>query len=144
MEAPIWYARKYGCVCRSYTPEEGLVGRTESPLWKDLLFSSCPAPSFLSALLFFAGAGFVTDNLWGSRKFLHVSEWLEIAPWTQKRGFGGRISESSISLRAERFSRASSKTRHQNLNWQRFGKNTLARTDLDRNQHHHHSFGNGI
>lgn len=33
---------------------------------------------FLSALLFFAGAGFVTDNLWGSRKFLHVSEWLEI------------------------------------------------------------------
>ncbi|CAL1139877.1 unnamed protein product, partial [Cladocopium goreaui] len=33
---------------------------------------------FLSALLFFAGAGFVTDNMWGSRKFLHVNEWLEI------------------------------------------------------------------
>ena len=33
---------------------------------------------FLSALLFFAGAGFVTDNMWGSRKFLHFSEWLEI------------------------------------------------------------------
>ncbi|CAE7368516.1 unnamed protein product [Symbiodinium microadriaticum] len=33
---------------------------------------------FLSALLFFAGAGFVTDNMWGSRKFLHFSEWMEI------------------------------------------------------------------
>jgi len=33
---------------------------------------------FLSALLFFAGAGFVTDNMSGSRKFLHVNEWLEI------------------------------------------------------------------
>ncbi|CAJ1384837.1 unnamed protein product [Effrenium voratum] len=33
---------------------------------------------FLSALLFFAGAGFVIDNMYGSRKFLHLSEWLEI------------------------------------------------------------------
>ncbi|CAJ1438716.1 unnamed protein product, partial [Effrenium voratum] len=36
---------------------------------------------FLSALLFFAGAGFVIDNMYGSRKFLHLSEWLEIVAW---------------------------------------------------------------
>ena len=40
-------------------------------------FNYLPKP-FLSALLFFAGAGFVTDNMWGSRKFLHFSEWMEI------------------------------------------------------------------
>lgn len=33
---------------------------------------------FLSTLLFFAGAGFVAENLWGSRKFLSHAEWLEI------------------------------------------------------------------
>eukprot|EP00928_Gymnodinium_smaydae_P099586 TRINITY_DN9547_c0_g1_i1.p1 TRINITY_DN9547_c0_g1~~TRINITY_DN9547_c0_g1_i1.p1 ORF type:complete len:1303 (-),score=213.68 TRINITY_DN9547_c0_g1_i1:1048-4380(-) len=33
---------------------------------------------FLSALLFFAGSGFVAENLWGSRHFLSYSEWLHI------------------------------------------------------------------
>jgi MFS superfamily sulfate permease-like transporter len=33
---------------------------------------------FLTALLFFAGSGFVAENLWGSRKFLSFLEWLEI------------------------------------------------------------------
>lgn len=33
---------------------------------------------FLSTLLFFAGAGFVAENLWGSRRYLSHSEWLEI------------------------------------------------------------------
>mmetsp|Transcript_85513 Transcript_85513/g.151322 ORF Transcript_85513/g.151322 Transcript_85513/m.151322 type:complete len:1357 (-) Transcript_85513:177-4247(-) len=40
-------------------------------------FNYLPRP-FLSALLYMAGAGFVTENLWGSRKYLHLSEWLEI------------------------------------------------------------------
>eukprot|EP00439_Symbiodinium_sp_Y106_P062486 s1861_g9.t1 len=33
---------------------------------------------FLSALLFFAGTGFVCENLWGSRQYLVFIEWLEI------------------------------------------------------------------
>jgi len=33
---------------------------------------------FLSTLLFFAGAGFVAENLWGSRKYLSLMEWSEI------------------------------------------------------------------
>jgi MFS superfamily sulfate permease-like transporter/CRP-like cAMP-binding protein len=33
---------------------------------------------FLSTLLFFAGAGFIAENLWGSRKFLSVYEWLQV------------------------------------------------------------------
>jgi len=33
---------------------------------------------FLSCLLFFAGAGFVCENLWGSRKYLTFLEWMEI------------------------------------------------------------------
>jgi len=33
---------------------------------------------FLGSLLFFAGAGFVCENLWGSRKYLNFGEWLEI------------------------------------------------------------------
>eukprot|EP00928_Gymnodinium_smaydae_P046818 TRINITY_DN3120_c0_g1_i2.p1 TRINITY_DN3120_c0_g1~~TRINITY_DN3120_c0_g1_i2.p1 ORF type:complete len:1305 (-),score=253.39 TRINITY_DN3120_c0_g1_i2:1124-4846(-) len=33
---------------------------------------------FLSALLFFAGAGFVAENLWGSRQFLSFREWMQI------------------------------------------------------------------
>eukprot|EP00927_Polykrikos_kofoidii_P077220 TRINITY_DN74187_c0_g1_i1.p1 TRINITY_DN74187_c0_g1~~TRINITY_DN74187_c0_g1_i1.p1 ORF type:complete len:1361 (+),score=210.65 TRINITY_DN74187_c0_g1_i1:155-4237(+) len=33
---------------------------------------------FLSTLLFFAGAGFVAENLWGSRKYLSFIEWVEI------------------------------------------------------------------
>lgn len=41
-------------------------------------FQQLKPSRFLSALLFFAGAGFVTDNMWGSRKFLHATEWLEI------------------------------------------------------------------
>jgi len=33
---------------------------------------------FLSALLFFAGAGFVAENLWGSRKYLSFPEWMQV------------------------------------------------------------------
>lgn len=33
---------------------------------------------FLGILLFFAGAGFVAENLWGSRKYLSLIEWAEI------------------------------------------------------------------
>jgi len=33
---------------------------------------------FLGSLLFFAGAGFVAENLWGSRKYLTMLEWMEI------------------------------------------------------------------
>ena len=33
---------------------------------------------FLGILLFFAGAGFVCENLWGSRKYLSVREWGQI------------------------------------------------------------------
>eukprot|EP00929_Paragymnodinium_shiwhaense_P064921 TRINITY_DN3259_c0_g1_i3.p1 TRINITY_DN3259_c0_g1~~TRINITY_DN3259_c0_g1_i3.p1 ORF type:complete len:1673 (+),score=413.05 TRINITY_DN3259_c0_g1_i3:114-5132(+) len=33
---------------------------------------------FLGILLFFAGAGFVCENLWGSRKYLSRHEWSEI------------------------------------------------------------------
>jgi len=33
---------------------------------------------FLSTLLFFAGAGFVAENLWGSRRYLSIGEWLQI------------------------------------------------------------------
>ena len=32
---------------------------------------------FLSSLLFFAGAGFVCENLRGSRKFLTLTKWIE-------------------------------------------------------------------
>eukprot|EP00440_Ansanella_granifera_P063965 gb/GFBE01069349.1/.p1 GENE.gb/GFBE01069349.1/~~gb/GFBE01069349.1/.p1 ORF type:complete len:1475 (+),score=346.26 gb/GFBE01069349.1/:1-4425(+) len=45
--------------------------------WSIELFNYLPR-FFLSALLFFAGAGFVCENLWGSRKFLSFVEWLEI------------------------------------------------------------------
>mmetsp|Transcript_63587 Transcript_63587/g.176865 ORF Transcript_63587/g.176865 Transcript_63587/m.176865 type:complete len:1420 (-) Transcript_63587:166-4425(-) len=34
--------------------------------------------AFLSSLLFFAGAGFVAENLWGSRKYLSMLEWMEV------------------------------------------------------------------
>jgi len=34
--------------------------------------------AFLSSLLFFAGAGFVAENLWGSRKYLTMPEWMEV------------------------------------------------------------------
>mmetsp|Transcript_103888 Transcript_103888/g.300473 ORF Transcript_103888/g.300473 Transcript_103888/m.300473 type:complete len:1397 (-) Transcript_103888:30-4220(-) len=33
---------------------------------------------FLSTLLFFAGSGFVAENLWGSRKYLSLGEWFQI------------------------------------------------------------------
>merc|ERR1719174_2130370 len=33
---------------------------------------------FLGMLLFFAGAGFVAENLWGSRKYLSIREWSQI------------------------------------------------------------------
>jgi len=33
---------------------------------------------FLGTLLFFAGAGFVAENLWGSRKYLSFREWIQI------------------------------------------------------------------
>jgi len=33
---------------------------------------------FLGVLLFFAGAGFVAENLWGSRLYLSLAEWCEI------------------------------------------------------------------
>lgn len=33
---------------------------------------------FMGTMLFFAGAGFVAENLWGSRKYLSLAEWLEI------------------------------------------------------------------
>jgi len=33
---------------------------------------------FLGMLLFFAGAGFVAENLWGSRKYLSLREWSQI------------------------------------------------------------------
>ncbi|CAK0802840.1 unnamed protein product [Prorocentrum cordatum] len=33
---------------------------------------------FLSTLLFFAGAGFIAENLWGSRKFLSAMEWFQV------------------------------------------------------------------
>eukprot|EP00927_Polykrikos_kofoidii_P016831 TRINITY_DN17633_c0_g1_i1.p1 TRINITY_DN17633_c0_g1~~TRINITY_DN17633_c0_g1_i1.p1 ORF type:complete len:1491 (-),score=256.50 TRINITY_DN17633_c0_g1_i1:185-4657(-) len=33
---------------------------------------------WLGTLLFFAGAGFVAENLWGSRKFLNFHEWMQI------------------------------------------------------------------
>lgn len=33
---------------------------------------------FVGSLLFFAGAGFVCENLWGSRKYLHPMEWFEV------------------------------------------------------------------
>merc|ERR1719502_974376 len=33
---------------------------------------------FLGMLLFFAGAGFVAENLWGSRKYLSFREWGQI------------------------------------------------------------------
>jgi MFS superfamily sulfate permease-like transporter/CRP-like cAMP-binding protein/Ca2+-binding EF-hand superfamily protein len=33
---------------------------------------------FLGMLLFFAGAGFVAENLWGSRKYLSFREWMQI------------------------------------------------------------------
>jgi MFS superfamily sulfate permease-like transporter/Ca2+-binding EF-hand superfamily protein/CRP-like cAMP-binding protein len=33
---------------------------------------------FLGILLFFAGAGFVAENLWGSRKHLSLHEWMQI------------------------------------------------------------------
>eukprot|EP00931_Biecheleriopsis_adriatica_P043689 TRINITY_DN24965_c0_g1_i1.p1 TRINITY_DN24965_c0_g1~~TRINITY_DN24965_c0_g1_i1.p1 ORF type:complete len:1445 (+),score=305.67 TRINITY_DN24965_c0_g1_i1:40-4374(+) len=33
---------------------------------------------FLGIMLFFAGAGFVAENLWGSRKYLSLREWMQI------------------------------------------------------------------
>ena len=33
---------------------------------------------FLSMLLFFAGAGFIAENLWGSRVYLTKMEWVEV------------------------------------------------------------------
>lgn len=33
---------------------------------------------WLGTLLFFAGAGFVAENLWGSRKYLSFHEWMQI------------------------------------------------------------------
>lgn len=33
---------------------------------------------FLSMLLFFAGAGFVAENLWGSRMYMNIREWLQV------------------------------------------------------------------
>eukprot|EP00931_Biecheleriopsis_adriatica_P039348 TRINITY_DN22504_c0_g1_i1.p1 TRINITY_DN22504_c0_g1~~TRINITY_DN22504_c0_g1_i1.p1 ORF type:complete len:1522 (+),score=333.79 TRINITY_DN22504_c0_g1_i1:666-4568(+) len=33
---------------------------------------------FLGVMLFFAGAGFVAENLWGSRRFLNGREWAQI------------------------------------------------------------------
>jgi MFS superfamily sulfate permease-like transporter len=33
---------------------------------------------FLSLLLFFAGASFIAENLWGSSKYLTVKEWVEV------------------------------------------------------------------
>lgn len=34
--------------------------------------------AFLSALLFFAGSGFVAENLWGSRLYLGFDEWVQV------------------------------------------------------------------
>jgi MFS superfamily sulfate permease-like transporter len=42
-----------------------------------LLFNYLPR-LFLGILLFFAGAGFVAENLWGSKKFLSNAEWMQI------------------------------------------------------------------
>jgi len=33
---------------------------------------------FVGSLLFFAGSGFICENLWGSRKYLHPVEWIEV------------------------------------------------------------------
>jgi len=33
---------------------------------------------FISSLLFFAGSGFVAENLWGSRRYLSFVEWMEV------------------------------------------------------------------
>lgn len=44
--------------------------------WTTDMFNYLPR-FFLSTLLFFAGSGFVVENLWGSRKYLSVSEWLQ-------------------------------------------------------------------
>merc|ERR1719201_2321198 len=45
--------------------------------WSTDLFNYLPK-FFLSTLLFFAGSGFVAENLWGSRKYLSLGEWLQI------------------------------------------------------------------
>lgn len=45
--------------------------------WSTDLFNFLPR-FFLSTLLFFAGSGFVAENLWGSRKYLSIAEWLQI------------------------------------------------------------------
>jgi SulP family sulfate permease len=45
--------------------------------WSTDLFNYLPR-FFLSTLLFFAGAGFVAENLWGSRQYLSLVEWLQI------------------------------------------------------------------
>merc|ERR1719253_2468087 len=45
--------------------------------WTTDLFNYLPR-FFLTSLLFFAGSGFVAENLWGSRKYLSFFEWLEI------------------------------------------------------------------
>merc|ERR1719498_387187 len=45
--------------------------------YKTDLFNYLPR-FFLSTLLFFAGSGFVAENLWGSRKYLSIGEWLQI------------------------------------------------------------------
>jgi len=33
---------------------------------------------FLSLLLFFAGTGFVAENLWGSRRYMNFREWMQV------------------------------------------------------------------
>jgi len=45
--------------------------------WTTDLFNYMPR-FFLSTLLFFAGSGFVAENLWGSRKYLSTAEWQQI------------------------------------------------------------------
>lgn len=45
--------------------------------WSTELFNYLPK-CFLGTMLFFAGAGFVAENLWGSKEFLSMVEWLHI------------------------------------------------------------------
>eukprot|EP00928_Gymnodinium_smaydae_P002165 TRINITY_DN10765_c0_g2_i4.p1 TRINITY_DN10765_c0_g2~~TRINITY_DN10765_c0_g2_i4.p1 ORF type:complete len:1488 (+),score=352.65 TRINITY_DN10765_c0_g2_i4:76-4539(+) len=45
--------------------------------WTVELFNFMPR-FFIGVLLFFAGSGFVAENLWGSRKFLSIPEWIQV------------------------------------------------------------------
>jgi len=45
--------------------------------WTTDLFNYFPR-FFMATLLFFAGSGFVAENLWGSRMYLNIWEWLQI------------------------------------------------------------------